>query len=291
MRREGPRVGFIGLGSQGAPMARAIVEAGFPTTLWARRPESLEPFSGSAEIADSPASLARRVDVIGVCVLADADVEEVVVGEDGLLDGLRPGAVVAIHSTVHPDTCARVATAVARVGADVLDAPVSGGAPAVESRRLLVMVGGDPGVLERARPVLSSFGNPIVHLGPIGAGQMGKLVNNVLFTSTMSLAHQAIRLASSLELDPDALIAALSCGSSRSYALETYRGFRTQLGVPGSPVEDVAMLLGKDLELLRGLEAARQVDAELLTDCAAALIEEMAGRGAPPAPSERGNGG
>jgi 3-hydroxyisobutyrate dehydrogenase len=232
------------------------------------------------ELADSPASLAAAADVVGLCVLADADVEEVMLGKDGLREGLRPGAVVAIHSTVHPDTCARMATALAQVGADVLDAPVSGGAPAVEARRLLVMVGGDPGVLERVRPVYSSFGNPIVHLGPLGAGQMGKLVNNVLFTSTLSLAHQAILLASSLGLDPDALIAALSSGSSRSYALETYRGFRTQIGVPGSPVEGVAMLLGKDLELLRELEAARHVDAELLTDCADALIEEMAGPGA-----------
>ncbi len=188
---------------------------------------------------------------------------------------------MAIHSTVHPSTCAHVATAVAGVGADVLDAPVSGGAPAVAARRLLVMVGGDPGVLERARPVFASFGNPIVRLGPIGAGQMGKLVNNVLFTSTLSLAHQAIRLGSALDLDPDALIAALLSGSSRSYALEVYGGLRSQLHAPGSPAEGVARLLRKDLDLLRELVGPRETDADLLTACAAALIEEMADPASP----------
>ncbi len=275
------KVGFIGLGSQGAPMARAIIAAGFPTTLWARRPGSLEQFLGDAEIAESPASLAAAADVVGVCVLADSDVAQVVLERDGLLEGLRPGAVVAIHSTVHPDTCAHVATAVAGVGADALDAPVSGGAPAVAARRLLVMVGGDPDVLERARPVFASFGNPIVHLGPIGSGQMGKLVNNVLFTSNLSLAHQAIRLGSTLDLDPDALIAALLSGSGRSYALETYGGLRSRIGVPGSPAAGVAALLRKDLDLLRELVGPRDTDADLLTTCAGALIGEMAEPEAP----------
>ena len=97
-------VGFIGLGSQGGPMAGRIIEAGFPTTLWARRPASLEPFAGTAAtVAGSPAELAAASDLVCLCVVGDTDVEEVVTGENGVLAGLKPGGVIAIHSTVHPD--------------------------------------------------------------------------------------------------------------------------------------------------------------------------------------------
>jgi 3-hydroxyisobutyrate dehydrogenase len=105
-----PRVGFIGLGSQGAPMARRIIEAGFPVTLWARRAEALAAFAGTtAETAGSTAELAAAVDLACVCVLADADVEQVVAGPGGLLDGMLPGGVIAVHSTAHPDTCVALA--------------------------------------------------------------------------------------------------------------------------------------------------------------------------------------
>jgi 3-hydroxyisobutyrate dehydrogenase-like beta-hydroxyacid dehydrogenase len=99
------RVGFIGLGSQGGPMARRIVEAGFETTLWARRPASLEPYADTAATyAESPAKLAAVSDLVCLCVVGDDDVRQIVAGENGLLEGLREGAVIAIHSTIHPDT-------------------------------------------------------------------------------------------------------------------------------------------------------------------------------------------
>jgi 3-hydroxyisobutyrate dehydrogenase-like beta-hydroxyacid dehydrogenase len=125
------RVGFIGLGSQGAPMARRIVEAGFPMTLWARRPATLEPFVETpAKIAASPAELAAECDLVCLCVVGDADVEELSFGESGLLAGMRRGGVIAVHSTVHPNTCRDIAEKASTQGISILDAPVSGGGPA-----------------------------------------------------------------------------------------------------------------------------------------------------------------
>src|SRR5437763_11852468 len=138
------RAGFIGLGSQGGPMARRIVESGHSLAIWARRPETLEPFRDTAAtVATSPAEVGAGSDVVGICVMADADVEDVVLRDDGVLAGMASGGVIAIHSTVHPDTCRKVAEQAAARGVDVIDAPVSGGAPAASEGRLLIMVGGD----------------------------------------------------------------------------------------------------------------------------------------------------
>ncbi|HKV19199.1 MAG TPA: NAD(P)-dependent oxidoreductase, partial [Mycobacterium sp.] len=171
------RVGFIGLGSQGAPMARRIVEGGYDLTLWARRPATLEPFSGTAaKVAQSPAELAAVSDLVCICVVGDDDVREVLHGESGLLAGLAAGGIVAIHSTVHPDTCRKIADTAAAQGVSVIDAPVSGGAPAAEEGTLLVMVGGDEDIAERCRPVFATYADPIVHLGPLGSGQVTKML-------------------------------------------------------------------------------------------------------------------
>ncbi|WP_197518008.1 NAD(P)-dependent oxidoreductase, partial [Mycobacterium sp. E796] len=122
------RVGFIGLGSQGGPMARRIIESGYPTTLWARKPASLEPFADTpAKIAPTPADLAAASDLVCLCVVGDADIEELTGGEDGLLEAMTPGSVVAVHSTVHPDTCRELAKRAEPHGVSVVDAPVSGG--------------------------------------------------------------------------------------------------------------------------------------------------------------------
>jgi 3-hydroxyisobutyrate dehydrogenase len=186
------RVGFIGLGSQGGPMARRIIEAGYPVTLWARRPGTLEPFAGTAaKIAGSPAELAAASDLVCVCVRDDADTEEVV---DAVLGGLAAGGVIAVHSTVHPDTCRRLAERAQARGVRLIDAPVSGGAPAAEAGRLLVMAGGDEETVDACRPVFASYGDPIVHLGPVGAGQVTKLLNNAAFTAHLGVAVSVLAL-------------------------------------------------------------------------------------------------
>lgn len=271
------RVGFIGLGSQGGPMAKAIIDHGFPVVLWARRAETLASFGRRVRIAGSPAELAGASDLVGVCVLADSDVEEVVLGSRGLREGLRAGAVLAIHSTVHPDTCRRIAQALEPRGVEVLDAPVSGGGPAAAAGSLLVMVGGQTSALEHVRPVLATFGDPIIHVGPLGAGQIAKLTNNLLFTDNLALAHLAVELGTALGLDRTALVDILQHGSSRSFALGVFSGARRGYGEPGSPAVAMAALLQKDVNLLHDLVQGHGVDPELLLAVAGAGLGAMRG--------------
>ncbi|MDQ0963346.1 3-hydroxyisobutyrate dehydrogenase [Streptomyces sp. B4I13] len=221
MSRPPLRVGFIGLGSQGAPMARRIIAAGHETTLWARRPATLIPFADSgAKMVSSPAELAMTSDLVCLCVVDDADVEQVVTGPDGVLAGLRRGGVIAVHSTVHPDTCRRLETSARTCGVSLVDAPVSGGGRAADQGSLVVMAGGDPQVFAYCRPVFATYGDPVVHLGPTGSGQLAKILNNLLFTAHLGLAADVLGLGTTLGLDRAALSRVLSRSSAASFALD-----------------------------------------------------------------------
>jgi 3-hydroxyisobutyrate dehydrogenase len=215
------RVGFIGLGSQGAPMARRIIGAGHETTLWARRPATLMPFADSgAKTVASPAELATASDLVCLCVVDDADVEQVVTGPDGVLAGLRRGGVIAVHSTVHPETCRRLEASARTRGVSLVDAPVSGGGRAADQGSLVVMVGGDAQVVAYCRPVFATYGDPVVHLGPTGSGQLAKILNNLLFTAHLGLAADVLALGGALGLDRTALCRVLPRGSAASFALD-----------------------------------------------------------------------
>jgi len=251
------RTGFIGLGSQGAPIARRIIEAGYPVTLWARRQATLEPFAGTgAKTAGTPAELAAASDVVGICVTGDADVEQVLTGPDGVLAGAGEGTVIAVHSTVHPDTCKRLAVAASDRGAHLIDAPVSGGGPAAAAGRLLVMAGGEQEAVERARPVLATFGDPIVHLGPLGAGLVTKLLNNLLFTAHLGTAASLLSLGESLAVDPARLAEVIQHGSGNSFALE-------RVALVGGKLDVMAQVAGpllqKDVRLLAEVAATAGV--------------------------------
>jgi 3-hydroxyisobutyrate dehydrogenase len=247
------KVGFIGLGSQGGPMARRIADEGYPLTIWARRPESLEPFAETgAVVAKSPQELGADSDIVGICVVSDSDVEEVLLAPDGVVAGMSPGGVVAIHSTIHPRTCSRLAEAFSKRGIGVIDAPVSGGGIAAAARKLLVMVGGEPEHVERCRPVFESFADPILHLGPLGSGQMAKLLNNLIFTAQITMAVEAFSFADRLEVDRAAFAEVLANGSGGTRAASILAasnfemaGFRTH-ALP---------LLRKDVEII--LDVAR----------------------------------
>lgn len=249
-RNSLPRVGFIGLGSQGGPMARRIVDAGFPLTLWARRPESLAPYADTAAtVAATPAELGAASDIVGICVVSDADTEDVVLRPDGVLAGLAPGATLVIHATVHPDTCKKIAAAAAARGVVVVDAPVSGGGPAAAERRLLVMAGGAEADVERCRPVFDTFARPVLHLGPLGSGQLAKLLNNFVFTAQVGMALDTFAFADELGIDRAAVAQVLAGGSggSRAAAILAASGFDTR-GLRGA-----APLLRKDVELMRAV--------------------------------------
>lgn len=219
------RVGFIGLGSQGGPMARRIAEGGYPTTLWARRPATLEAFADTpAEIAASPAELAAASDLVCLCVVGDADIDELTGGEGGLLSAMKPGGIIAVHSTVHPTTCRELAKRAGAVGVSIVDAPVSGGGGAAAEGRLLVMAGGDTEAVERCRPVFETYADPVVHLGELGSGQTTKLLNNLLFTANLATAATALSLAGALGVAPERLTEVVSHSSGNSFALNALGG-------------------------------------------------------------------
>lgn len=267
------RVGFIGLGAQGAPMARRIIEAGMSTTLWARRVESLEAFADcNVDVAATPAELAAVSDVVCVCVVDDAGVEEVLTAEDGVLLGCKPGSLVVIHSTVHPETCLRLSRLASDVGATLLDAPVSGGGPAASEGRLVVMVGSGPEEFERILPVLSTFGNPVLRLGPLGAGQTAKALNNLLFTAHLGTASALFELARGLNLDNEALARSITHGSGRSYALDVMAG----MGYSLEPFAGhVSALLAKDVGIVVSLAEKAECSPKMLLAAAEAALGAM----------------
>ncbi len=271
--RARTRVGFIGLGGQGAPMARRIIEAGFPTTLWARRSVSLEPFGDTpAQVAASPAALAAASDLVCVCVVNDADVEQVVAGEDGVLTGLGEGGVIAVHSTVHPDTCRRLADQAAARGVSLVDAPVSGGGAAAAEGRLLVMVGGEQDVVERCREVFASHSDEVVHLGPVGAGQVTKLLNNVLFAANLATAAQTLALGRALEVDSGRLAGVIARGSGASFALGALGG----MGGSVDPIASIAgPLLNKDARLMADLAETAGYDTGIVMAAADDVLARM----------------
>lgn len=264
------RVGFIGLGSQGGPMARRIADAGFATVLWARRAETLEPFAdAAATVAASPSELGAAVDVLGVCVVDDAGVDDVLRGPEGALAAMAAGSVVIIHSTVHPDTCLRLQADFPDL--HVLDAPVSGGGHKAAEGELLVMVGGPDDVVERCRPILATFGDPVLHLGPLGAGQDMKVLNNTLFAAHLAVAADGFALARANGLDLAAVATVLSSGSGRSYAAEV---------VAGGDAYDLELmaqlagtLLAKDVGILADRTGAEPAASTLLRAADDALRE------------------
>ena len=228
-------------------MARRIINGGYQTTLWARRPETLAPFADTtAHIADSPAELAADSDLVCLCVVGDPDVEGLASGHDGLLAGLKPGGVIAVHSTVHPNTCRGLANKADAVGVSVIDAPVSGGGPAAAEGRLLVMAGGDADVVARCRPVFETYADSVVHLGELGSGQTTKLLNNLLFTANLGTAATTLSLADSLGVSSDRLVEVVSRSSGNSFAVNAIAGsggLDRLAGVAGA-------LLQKDVRLL-----------------------------------------
>jgi len=266
------QVGFVGLGSQGGPMARRIIEGGYPTTLWARRPETLAPFADTAaKVAESPAELAATSDLVCLCVVGDDDIEEITGAEHGLLAAMKPGSIIAVHSTVHPDTCRRLAKKAGAQDVSVIDAPVSGGGGAASQRRLLVMVGGDADVVERCRPVFETYADPVVHLGELGSGQTTKLLNNLLFTANLGTAAATLSLAQALGVSPDRLTEVVSRSSGNSFALNTLGGIgglERLAGLAGT-------LLQKDVRLVVDLADQAAAHGGAVLDAADAALTLM----------------
>ena len=240
------KTGFIGLGSQGGPMAERMLAAGFPLTLWARRAEALEPFLAQGAVAAANvAELGAACDHVGVCVVDDAGVQAICAE---LIPAMRPGSLIAIHATILPESCVALGKAAAERGIALVDAPVSGGGPAAAAGTLTVMCGGDAAAFAQARPVFESFGKAIVLLGEVGAGQRAKIVNNALMAANMGLAHAALAAGEALGIDRAALAELVKASSGRSFGFEVYARLPTPAAFShGAP------LLAKDVGLLSAI--------------------------------------
>jgi 3-hydroxyisobutyrate dehydrogenase-like beta-hydroxyacid dehydrogenase len=248
------RVGFIGLGDQGAPMARAIADDGWPLRVWARRPASLDAMAGAAFVAcDTIAELAATSDIVGLCLRSDADAREVLTG---LLPSLAPGAIVANHGTGSPDLCPDLEALGRAHGVAVLDAPVSGGSQRARARSLTTMVAGDKPAAMSARPVFESFSGLVTYLGPAGSAQLAKLLNNVLFAANLKNARDALAVGDRLGMDAAALAEILQASSGASFGLEAL----TRHIQPGL-VDHYRDILGKDLGHFQDAARARGVSA------------------------------
>lgn len=248
-------VGFIGLGSQGAPIAERMMQAGHRLTVWARRPESTADLTGKgAALAASVAELGAACDYVGVCVVDDAGVGEVC---DQLLPAMKPGSMLVIHSTILPQTCEALAARAAEKAIELLDAPVSGGGPAAAAGTLTVMCGGTESAFANAQPVLETFAAKIVLLGPAGAGQRAKIVNNALMAAHMGLAFSALGMAGELGVDRAALSDLIKHSSGRSFGFEVF----ARLPAPEAFAHGAKLLL-KDVNLLGSiLPAGRETNA------------------------------
>jgi 3-hydroxyisobutyrate dehydrogenase-like beta-hydroxyacid dehydrogenase len=215
-----PTVGFIGLGDQGAPIAQAISDGGYPLHVWARRPESLTALDGHAFTPHtSITELAAASDIVGLCLREDSDNLQVAV-ESGLLANMGPGAVLVNHGTGLPQAARELTRLAEPHGVDVVDAPVSGGHAVALARQLTTIVGGEARVVERLTPVFQTFSKEVIHVGPAGSGQYGKLFNNALMMMNHRNVIEVLHLAQALELPIHPLLNVLRSGSASSFALQ-----------------------------------------------------------------------
>jgi len=215
-----PIVGFIGLGIMGRGMARNIANAGFPLFVYNRTASRM------AELADvgakpttSPADVARHCDIIITCVSDTPDVEAVITGPDGVIHGIKPGALVIDMSTISPQATVALAEQIRAHGGTMLDAPISGGSEGAAKGTLSIMVGGDAADFNRALPVFQAMGKNIVHVGAQGAGQTVKLVNQILVVGNALAMSEALLFAQAGGVDLQKALTAVSGGAAGSWML------------------------------------------------------------------------
>lgn len=214
------KIGFIGLGIMGGGMVRNLHKAGYPVCVWNRTASKAEPFRElGISIGTSPADVASQSDVIITCVGDSPDVEAVILGENGVIHGAKAGSLVIDCSTISPQTTRHIAQALHQHGVGMLDAPISGGSEGAAKGTLSIMVGGSDADFARAQPILSAMGKTITHVGEQGAGQMVKLVNQILVVGTMQAISEALVFAQAGGLDLQKTLDAVSGGAAGSWML------------------------------------------------------------------------
>lgn len=254
------KIGFIGLGIMGQGMAKNLLKAGFSVTVWNRSTSKMDALlEAGASAGKSPADVGAQCDIVVTCVSDTPDVEMVVLGEEGLIHGCRPGSLLIDCSTISPGATKKIAQDLLATGVQMLDAPISGGSEGAAKGTLSIMVGGEQDQFDRALPVLEAMGQTITHVGPNGAGQTVKLVNQILVVVTMLAVSEGLLFAQAGGLDLNKTLAAVTGGAAGSWMLSNRgpqvvdRDWR-----PGFTID----LQQKDLRLV--LEAADQLGIPML---------------------------
>jgi 3-hydroxyisobutyrate dehydrogenase len=262
-------VAFLGLGTMGAAMAANLARAGFPVKAWNRTPgRAIELVDLGVVMAATPANAVADADIAVICVSDTPDVEAVLFGPDGVVDGARPGTLIIDCSTIAPSGSWDFAARLRERDLAMVDAPVSGGSEGAQKATLTIFVGGDADHVERARPVLAAIGKTITHVGPIGAGQAVKAVNQVILAGTYLGVAEGIVLAIKAGLDVEQVVEALGGGAAQSWVLANRSGRMLDNDYPlGFKVE----LHRKDLGI--ALDLAAQLGAVLPVAALAAQLE------------------
>ncbi|SEG88109.1 3-hydroxyisobutyrate dehydrogenase [Thermomonospora echinospora] len=279
------RLGFIGAGRMGRPMVHRLIEAGHEVRVLGRSAETraalaqegVQALAGVTEVAGG-------ADAVVVCVFTDEQVREVCL-DGGLLTAMPEGSVLVVHTTGSPGTAETLAARAASRGVHVVDSPVSGGPHDIAAGRLTLFVGGADDAVARVRPALRSYGDPVLHVGPTGAGQRVKLVNNALFAAQLGLLADAVRLGAQLGVDEAALLGALPHGSSASRALAGVAA-RGSVAAFAAAVGD---FVGKDVEVARKVAAELGGDLGVLDEALGTLADAVrpAGRSVPQEGTDR----
>jgi 3-hydroxyisobutyrate dehydrogenase len=262
------RIGFIGLGIMGGPMAARLLDAKYPLVVHSRTKSKVSRLiARGARFVESPAEVAKQSDVVIICVTDTPDVEAVVRGAEGIVSSARRGLIVVDHSTISPAATKQIADDLDKLGVKFLDAPVSGGDTGAKNGTLSIMVGGDRETLDRVDPILRVLGQTITHCGPSGAGQLTKLVNQILVSVTNLAVCEALVFAKKHKLDLEKTISAVGGGAAGSWQLNNL-GAKMVVGDlrPGFMIN----LQQKDLRLV--LQAAEESNTSLP---AASLVHQL----------------
>jgi 3-hydroxyisobutyrate dehydrogenase len=251
------RVGFIGLGDMGGPMARNLARAGFPLTVLDLDPGRMAALEAmGAQVAGNPRALAEQSDIVCSVVMNDRQTLEVMLeGGDGVLAGAAEGSLIVLHSTISVGTCQEVSRAAASKGVGVIDAAVSGAAERSAKGTLSLMVGGDPAHVDRARPLFEVVGEKIFHMGALGMGQATKQCNNLMSLVNLHVVEEALRLAQRLGIDEARMREVAEASTGDSWALRNIDNMRALAGVHGDAEGNMARFGRKDIALASKLAA------------------------------------
>ncbi|MEM0053076.1 MAG: 2-hydroxy-3-oxopropionate reductase [Nitrososphaeria archaeon] len=214
------KIGFIGLGIMGKPMAKNLIKAGFKLTVWNRTASKMkELIDMGAEGANSPKEVAEKSNVIITMLTDSPDVEEVILGPSGVIEGVKKGSIVIDMSTISPKVAKKIAKKLAEVGVEMLDAPVTGGEIGAINATLSIMVGGNYETFEKCLPIFQALGKRVTYMGPHGNGQITKLCNQIMCVMNLQGVCEGLILAAKAGLDLNKLLDVLTGGAANSWML------------------------------------------------------------------------